>query len=471
MRQMSGQDAAFLYGETPNWHMHVSGLIVIDPSSHPDGWSFDRFVDLLVSRIPEVPQLRYKLVDVPFGLDRPGWVEDENLDIDYHVRRIGVPRPGDRHELGQLVGRLTSYKLNRQKPLWEAWIIEGLEGGKVALLQKMHHSLIDGMSGAGLAEVLLDITPEPRPPSAEVKDSLAGEVEPSPIELLARGVVNTAVRTPFRVARFARQTVQQLAAAAPMATGNAVTLPMQAPRTVLNQDPTPRRTFAEASVDLARVKAVKDAFQVKMNDVVLALCASALRDHLVEIGDLPDAPLTAQVPVSMRTSDDDSVGNKVGSLTASLATDIDDPVLRLMAIHSSTQAAKEMRQAMAVHQIMGATETTPPGLIALAARMYTRNNLARFMPPASNVVISNVPGPDFPLYIAGGTVEAIYPMGPLLMGMSLNITVFSYRGKVDFGFMSCPEAVPDPYQIADGIEPALAALEAAIPAARAGARG
>jgi diacylglycerol O-acyltransferase len=210
---------------------------------------------------------------------------------------------------------------------------------------------------------------------------------------------------------------------------------------------------------------------VKMNDVVLALCASALRDHLVEIGDLPEAPLTAQVPVSMRTSDDDSVGNKVGSLTASLATDIDDPVLRLMAIHSSTQAAKEMRQAMAVHQIMGATETTPPGLIALAARMYTRNNLARFMPPASNVVISNVPGPDFPLYIAGGTVESIYPMGPLLMGMSLNITVFSYRGKVDFGFMSCPEAVPDPYQIADRIEPALAALEAAVPAAPAGARG
>jgi WS/DGAT/MGAT family acyltransferase len=246
-----------------------------------------------------------------------------------------------------------------------------------------------------------------------------------------------------------------------------VTLPMQAPRTVLNRDPTPHRTNAFVSVDLPRVKAVKDAYRVKMNDVVLALCASAMRDHLLEIGDLPDAPLTAQVPVSMRTAGDDTVGNKVGSMTVSLATDVEDPVARLLAIHSSTQAAKEMRQAMAVHQIMGVTETTPPGLIALAARMYTRNRLDRLAPPASNVVISNVPGPDFPLYIAGSAVESIIPMGPLLMGMSLNITVFSYRGHVDFGFMACPEVVPDPFLIADRIEPALLDLEKAIPRPKA----
>ncbi len=239
---------------------------------------------------------------------------------------------------------------------------------------------------------------------------------------------------------------------------------MQAPRTILNQDPSPHRSFASASVDLDRMKAVKDAFRVKMNDVVLALCASAMREYLLSVDDLPDAALTAQVPVSMRVAGDDSVGNKVGSLTTTLATDVEDPVCRLMTIHSSTAAAKEMRQAMAVHQIMGVTETTPPGLIALAARMYTRSNLARVAPPASNVVISNVPGPDFPLYIAGGRVDSIFPMGPLLMGMSLNITVFSYRGHVDFGFMVCPDAVPDPFAIADGIEPALAALEKAVPA-------
>lgn len=463
MRQMSGQDAAFLYAETPNWHMHVSGLIVIDPSTHPDGWSFDRFVKVLESRVPEVPQLRYKLVDVPFGVDRPGWIEDPHLDVSYHVRRIGLPKPGHRAELGTMVGQLVSYKLNRDKPLWEAWIIEGLEGGKVALLQKMHHSLIDGMSGAGLAEVLLDIAPDPRPPNPEVKDSLAGETAPGAIELLARAAVNTAVRSPFRIARFTRQTIQQAVVAIPLARGDAVTLPVGAPRTTLNVDPTPHRSFASASVELDRMKAVKRAYGVKMNDVVLALCASAIRDYLIGIDDLPEAPLTAQVPVSMRVAGDDTVGNKVGSLTASLATDLDDPVERLMAINASTAAAKEMREAMAVHQIMGVTETTPPGLIALAARMYTRRDLARHTPPSNNVVISNVPGPAFPLYIAGGLVESIFPMGPLLMGMSLNITVFSYRDHVDFGFLSCPESVPDPFLIADGVAPALDALEEAAP--------
>lgn len=466
MRQMSGQDAAFLYGETPNWHMHISGLIIIDPSTHPDGWDFDRFRDVLISRLPEIPQLRWKLVDIPFGLDRPGWTEDTDLDVDYHLRRIGVPQPGDRAELGALVGRLTSYKLNRSKPLWECWVIEGLEDGKIALLQKMHHSLIDGVSGAGLAEVLLDLTPEPRAPNPGVRDSLTGEPVPSQLDLMMRGAFNTAVKTPFRVARFARQSVQQAIAAVPLATatGTAVTLPLQAPRTTLNADPSPHRAFANASVDLERVKRVKSAFNVKMNDVILALCASAMRDYLIEIGDLPDQPMTAQVPVSLRVEGDETAGNKVGSMTASLATDIEDPVVRLMAINASTAAAKEMREAMAVHQIMGVTETTPPGLIALAARMYTRNNLARFTPPASNVVVSNVPGPDFPLYIVGGKVESIYPMGPLLMGMSLNITVFSYCGHVDFGFMVSPDAVPDPFLIADGVERALAQLEAAVPA-------
>ncbi|MDZ7676218.1 MAG: wax ester/triacylglycerol synthase family O-acyltransferase [Acidimicrobiales bacterium] len=463
MQQMSGQDAAFLYCETPNWHMHISGLIIIDPSSHPDGWDFPRFRDLLVARLHEIPQFRYRLVDVPFGLDRPGWTEDPDLDIDYHVRRIGVPRPGDQRELGALVGRLCSYKLNRQKPLWECWVIEGLEGGRVALLTKIHHSLVDGVSGAGLAEILLDLTPEPREPDPEVRDSLVGQHVPSQLELLARGSINTAIRTPYRVARFARQSMQQIAAALPLATGSAVTLPLQAPRTSLNVDPTPHRSFASASVELDRLKALKTAYDVKINDIILALCGSAMRSYLLDIDDLPDTPLTAQVPVSMRVDGDGSVGNKVGAMTCSLATDQDDPACRLMTIHASTHAAKEMRQAMAVHQIMGVTETTPPGLIALAARMYTRRGLARFTPPASNVVISNVPGPPFPLYVTGGTVESIFAMGPLLMGMSLNITVFSYRDNVDVGIMVCPESVPDPFRITDGIEPAVAELEKAAP--------
>lgn len=465
MRQMSGQDAAFLYGETPNWHMHVSGLMILDPSTAPGGWSFDRLKELMIQRIPEVPQLRWKLVDVPFGLDRPSWIEDPHLDADFHLRRIAVPAPGGPDELGRLVGHLASLKLNRDRPLWEAWVIEGLPDGRIALLQKMHHALIDGVSGAGLAEVLLDLAPEPRPPSGVVKDLIVTEQIPSQLEMLARGAVNTWIRTPGRVLRFANQSVRQAIAALPKVTGDEpAPMPLTAPRTSLNADPTPHRGFASATVDLERAKALKTAFDVKLNDVVLALCASALRRYLAEIDDLPDQPLLASVPVSMRPSGDDTVGNKVGNMFVSLATDIDDPAERLRAINRSSQSAKEMREAMAAHQIMGVTETTPPGLLALAARMYTRRSLAKVMAPASNVVISNVPGPTFPLYVAGARLEKMYPMGPLLMGMSLNITVFSYDGNIDFGFMVCPESIPNPGFLADGIPLAMDELEAAAAA-------
>jgi diacylglycerol O-acyltransferase len=460
MQKLKGQDAAFLYAETPNWHMHISGLMIADPTDAPD-FSFDRVREILISRIPEIPQLRWRYLDVPFGIDRPSWYEEPDIDPDYHIRRIGVPTPGGDAELGQLVGQLVSFKLDRTKPLWETWIIEGLEGGRVAILTKMHHSIVDGVSGAGLAEVLLDVDPVPRPP-AEVGPPAEPERMPSPIELFARGVATTAVKTPFRLARFGRQTVNQLVATAPLlGSGSDVTLPINAPRTTLNTDPTPHRRFASAQVPLDRVKAIKDTQDVKLNDVVLALCASALRRYLIHIDDLPDAALVTQCPVSLRVEGDDDVGNKVGSMFASLATDIEDPVERLQAIHDSTQGAKEMREALSAHQIMGMTETTPPGLIAVAARMYSLANIASNIPPVTNVVISNVPGPPFPLYVAGAPLTAMYPMGPLLMGMSLNITVFSIDGSLDVGFMSCPEAVPDPQYIADGIELALQELEAA----------
>jgi WS/DGAT/MGAT family acyltransferase len=461
MIKLKGQDAAFLYAETPNWHMHISGLMVVDPSDAPD-FSFERVRELLVSRIPDIPQLRWRYLDVPFGVDRPSWIEDPDLDPDFHIRRIGVPSPGGREEMGQLVGQLASLKLDRSRPLWETWIIEGLEGDKIAILTKMHHAIVDGVSGAGLAEVLLDVDPEPRPASTEPTEPIAPERIPGPPELFVRGLATTAVRTPFRLARFARQTINQLVATAPVLRGEtAVTLPLTAPRTTLNTDPTPHRRFAAAQVSLDRAKAVKAAHGVKLNDVVLALCSTALRRYLLEIDDLPADPLVAQCPVSLRVEGDDEVGNKVGSMFAGLATDLEDPVERLEAIHASTQGAKEMREALSAHQIMGLTETTPPGLIALAARMYTLGNIAAHAPPAVNVVISNVPGPPFPLYVAGAKLEAMYPMGPLLFGMSLNITVFSLNGMLDFGFMSCPESVPHPEMIADGIEIGLDELESA----------
>lgn len=463
MRKLSGQDAAFLYGETPNWHLHVSGLMVVDAAAAPEGWSFERFREILISRIPEVPQLRWRYVDVPFGIDRPSWVEDPDMDPDFHIRRVALPKPGGERELGEVVGRLVSYKLDRSKPLWEAWCIEGLEGGRVAILQKMHHAIIDGVSGAGLAEVLLDMEPTPRVSSTELRDEISADRIPSQGEMFFRGLVHSAVRTPVRSFRFINQSVRQVASAVPVLRGDHhVSLPLTAPRTVFNIDPTPRRQFATARVELARVKAVKDACGVKLNDVVLSLCSSALRRYLLDHDGLPAATLIASCPVSLRTEDDETVGNNLGSMFASLASDIDDPLERLMTIHESTKSAKEMHRAMAAHQIMGLTETTPPGLISLAARMYTSAGLASRTPPAASVVISNVPGPPFQLYLAGGPLEALYPMGPLLMGMSLNMTVFSIMESLDFGIMSCPDVVPEPDSIATAIPEALDELQEAL---------
>ena len=463
MQRMGGQDAAFLYGETASWHMQVSALMTVDPSTAPGGFDFERLKALTVARLPIVPQFRWKLVDVPFGLDRPGWVEEEDFDPDFHIRRIAVPEPGGPRELGELVGRLASCKLDRRKPLWEMWVIEGVEHGRVAILTKMHHSIIDGVSGMGLAEAILDLEPDPPPRPDEVRDSLHDRRVPSPIELLVTGAFNMWTWTPYRMMRFGRQSVRQgLSAAGFFRRSVTPVTPFQAPRTSLNGELTPHRRFAWASVPLASVKDVKNSFDVKLNDVVLAaLCAGALRRYLQKLDDLPDQPLIAQCPVSLRTdADRDDVGSKVGSMFTSLATDIADPALRLVAIHESTQNAKEIQQALSVHKIMGLTETTPPGLIALAARTYTGMGLGR-MPPPVNLVISNVPGPPFPLFLAGARLEAMYPMGPLMLGMGLNITVISYRESLDFGFMCCPEMVPQPEFIAEGIPLALAELEAA----------
>jgi diacylglycerol O-acyltransferase len=463
MKQMSGQDAAFLYGETKNWHMHVSGLIIIDAEGAPDGWSFQRFREILISRIPEVPQLRWRYVDVPFGLDRPSWIEEPDLDPDFHIRRVALPAPGGAEELSEVVGQLVSLKLDRSRPLWEAWVIEGLEGGRVAFLQKMHHAIVDGVSGAGLAEVIMDLEPTPRVSSTDLTGEIHDDHEPSQMEMFGRALVRTTLRTPYRVTRFARQSVQQMMDVAPILRGaKPISLPLTTPRTILNEEPTPRRSFSSARLELSRVKALKDAYGVKVNDVVLAIVSSALRNYLSIVDEVPEASLIVQCPVSLRSDTDAAdVGNNIGSIFASLATDIDDPAERIAAIYESTQSAKEMRRALAARQIMGLTDATPPGIIALAARMYTSAGLGSRTPPAVSTVVSNVPGPDFPLYVAGGRVEALYPLGPLLMGMSLNITVFSIGEKLDFGVMSCPDTMPDSHLIPDYMETALEELEAA----------
>jgi diacylglycerol O-acyltransferase / wax synthase len=470
MKRMSSQDAAFLYGETPTWHMHVASLAIVDPTVSEGRFSFDEVKSLVASRLALIPQLRWRLVDVPLGLDRPGWIEATDMDLDHHIVHVVLPSP---ERLDAVVSDIVSTQLDRSRPLWQLHVIEGLPDGHAALLMKVHHSLIDGVGAAGVAEVLLDITPEPRHVSGEVIEPISDQA-PNPAVLLARGAARTAIRTPLRFARFGVQSARQGAAAAStvLRRGSATAIPYSAPRVHINGEFSGRRLLARASLPVDRLVSVKERVNVAVtapdlrpctiNDVVLALCSGALRSYLTETDDLPAGPLVVQIPVSHRTAADRAaVGTKVGSMFAQLAVHLPDPLARLWVVRASTTAGKELAAALDAHASIGLTEMVAPGFIGLAARAFTALHLERGPTPV-NLVVSNVPGPPLRLYMCGAPVLGFFPMGPLLLGMGVNITLFRHDQQIDIGVFACPDLVPDPDRIADHFVTALDELDAAL---------
>ncbi len=452
MERMSGLDASFLYFETPNMHMHVVGVIVFDPSTSPEGYDFERVKDMLRDRLHLVPQFRRKLAPVPFNLHHPVWVEDEEFDLDYHVRRVGCPAPGGEHELAELVGDIASRQLNRNYPLWEMHIVEGLQNGYVASIAKMHHCTIDGVSGANMMVHLFDLEPEPSAPPE--REEWNPEHMPSEMERLAFAAVSR-LRRPFDLVKVFPQTARAITSIVQRRRSGAggMAAPLTAPRTRFNAPITPHRRVAFATTSLAEVKEIKKAFSTTVNDVVLTIVSGALRRYLQNNGDLPDKSLIATCPVSVRGDEEkDVVGsNRVSAMFTTLATDIADPVERLGAIHEANKSAKEEHNAVGAEMLQGWAEFAAPTTFSLGARMYAGLRLAERHPVIHNLVISNVPGPPFPLYFAGAKLVGLNPLGPVMDGAGLNITILSYVDNIDWGFIACRELMPDLWDLAGAI--------------------
>jgi diacylglycerol O-acyltransferase len=456
MKRLSSVEAALWFAETHACPTHSGCLMICDASEAPN-FCFDAVRDLLADRLPELPLLRYRVAGARLGLDRPWFVEDPRLDIDFHVRRIAAPSSGARREFDELVGRLMSCPLDRARPPWQLWLIEGMEQGRAAVLMKFHHALVDGASGPGLVETMLDISPQPRPPAIDANPSLAESGMPRFARRALWAIFNVVVMTPYRIVGVLEQTLRQQIAVRRLA--NRPPHFFEAPTTRFNRPISPQRRISGTRLPMTRVKAVKRAFGVTLNDVVLAVVSGALRRYLQDRGELPERPLLAQVPISIR-GESPEVGSQLRSMTVGLATDVTDPAERMKTIFGNTQGAKEMAKVLTAHQSIGVTETLPPGLLGLAARVYTASRLGTHVAPI-NVVISNVPGPDYRFYLAGAVVEQWVPIGTLMLDVGLNITCFTYHGGVDFGLLTTPQIADDIGDLADAIEPALKELEEA----------
>lgn len=462
MQKLPGGDSVFLSVERSSAHLHTGALVVVDPSG-VKGFSHKKLLHTLEERICRVPKLTWRLRQVPFGLDRPYWEEGVPCRIEEHVHRISVPSPGGEKELAELVGELTSRQLDRNRPLWEIWYIEGLKGKRVGILMKMHHCLFDGISGAGLGELLADLEPNPPADAAQLDlPELELGRQYSDFELYARGCYSL-LGMPYNLGKsLSSAGWQSLAKSSRKRKVKHLINKTKTPRASFNAPLGSSRDVVFATASLTAVKKIKKHFGVTVNDVVLALCSSAIRRYLQAQGDLPKESLISGVPVSTRSGDDKNLDNQVGTISVALETQLDDPLKRLMAIHKGTKNAKEVVAALGATNIQSVADSVPPVAIELLSWVFDTAKLDAVVPLAVNTIISNVPGPPIPLYLCGGKIEALYPLAPILMGMGLNITVMSYVEDINFGFMLDPHLVPDPWFLAEGIALAVDELEAAM---------
>lgn len=466
--RLSPQDSVFLHIEDDHQPLHVGALAYFErqPFLDADG-QFDlaRVRRRIESRLHLVPRFRKRIMKVPFDQGRPIWVDDDDFDLAYHVRLTAIPPPGSEAQLKLLMDRLQAQLLDRRRPLWEIWFVEGVDQDRVALIQKTHHALIDGISGIDVATVLLDLerdvpdedpqpwTAQPHPEaSALLVDSLVERaVEPAELVRSARALVRGPQHAAERLGQVARTVVD---------------LTQRAPGAPWNVNVTPHRRFEPARVELDRAKALRraaaergaDLAGTTLNDVVLAACAGAMRSYLLARGDdVPEGLVyRAMVPVSVRdVSEQMALGNRVSMMTADLPVGDPDPVERLRFVHAHMASRKEMGQAVGADALMELTGYAPPTLLGLASRLAVRT-----MP--LNTVITNIPGPQIPLYCLGAKMLEAFPYVCVVDGMAMIIAVISYDGHLAFGLSGDRSAVSDLHVLAEAVEDAFTELEAAL---------
>jgi WS/DGAT/MGAT family acyltransferase len=446
MQELSGLDASFLYLETSKIPMHIGGVAILEGSL-----KFDDFRQYVSERVHTVEKLTQKLVTVPMSLDRPYWVEDPDFDINMHLHRTALPRPGGWKELRYLASRMFSQQLNRDRPLWEFIFVEGLDSipqvpkGSVALISKVHHSGFDGKSGADLMTMLFDVSPKPRVPAPKIPKQI--DEIPGPIGLMAKSAYNFISR-PTKLPGLLWDTGKATLKAGYMTRAQGIkmpTMPFRAPKTRFNDTVEMERVWNSAILDIQRVKALRKAVDGStLNDVILAICAGALRRYLLEKDELPDKPLVAMVPVSTRTAEEkNAMGNQVSAMYVQLATDIEDPIKRLEKIHINTLVGKLYQDAIDAKSLMGYAELIPFGLAGVAARFYSRAAIAKHHNPFFNVIITNVPGPQIPLYLAGHKLIVNMGTAPIFDGMGLIMPICSYNGTLSISPTSAANLMPD----------------------------
>jgi diacylglycerol O-acyltransferase / wax synthase len=455
--RLTGLDSSFLHLERDSAHMHVAGCSVFIGSAP----TYEELVGAIESRLHLVPRYRQRLAFVPLNQGRPVWVDDPHFKLNFHVRHTALPRPGGEEELKRLAGRVFSQALDRSRPLWELWLVEGVADGRFALLSKTHHALVDGISGVDIATVLFDTSPDPMPVAPPDHEWVARPL-PTDAQLLADALLERAT-VPAEVARGVRATLRGPRAVVSRA-GHALasvgalawTGLQAAPSSPFNVRIGPHRRFTWVKADLARFKAIKNALGGTVNDVVLTAVAGALGGYMRIHGRVTDdVSLRAMVPVSVRADlERGALGNRVAAMWAPLPVGVTDPVERLHEISQTMDEVKQSGQAVGAEMLTRISGFAPPTIMAQAARLQARQRLF-------NLVVTNVPGPQFPLYLLGRELESVYPMVPLAENTALGIAILSYNGELNFGLVSDYDALGDIEVLADELVSAIDDLAAA----------